>query len=198
MIRINLLAEGRGAQEGGGLPGPARPRRLRRKAGRLGRSTSRSSLLVVLGVGAYGGWLMYEEPRPGRTRSRSSRIELKKYEGAREKVAELEKKKDRIHGQAGPDQAAQGPAERAREAHEPARGSPPRGRLVHVRHSNRRARAISINGMAKSIKTISTLYDNLVATNEFGEVQLGDVAQQTRRGRRLQLQDDLQLLSRVG
>jgi hypothetical protein len=41
---------------------------------------------------------------------------------------------------------------------------------------------IGVEGKAKSIKTISTLYDSLVATTEFGNVMLGDVAQQSAAG----------------
>lgn len=133
-------------------------------------------LLVVIGVCAFGGWFMYKNHLLA-TEISKKQDELKKYEGAREKVGELEKKKQEYTAK----------VDQIKQLKD--RQSVPvklMNRLVEVLPdgawytsvSQSEGRSIVLDGMAKGIKTISMFYDNLVATPEFGEVQLGDVSQQ--------------------
>ena len=134
-------------------------------------------LLVVIAICAGGGWLMYKNHiLAGKIASKQD--ELKKYEGAREKVGELEKKKQEYTSK----------VDQIKQLKD--RQSVPvklMNRLVEVLPdgawytdvSQAEGKSIVLTGMAKGIKTISMFYDNLVATPEFGEVQLGDVAQQS-------------------
>jgi Tfp pilus assembly protein PilN len=175
MIRINLLTEGRGAKKAGGVAG-ARPVAAGGAEGGPPWPIYIAILAVfVLAVAAYGAWLMMKNHALA-AQIADQQIELKKYEGAREKVAELEKKK--IEYTAKLDQIKQLKDQQS----VPVKLM---NRLVEVLPEGawyvsmtQAGQGISINGMAKSIKTISTLYDNVVATNEFGDVALGNVVQQ--------------------
>ena len=175
MIRINLLTEERGAKKAGGAAGP-RPAAGRAEGGPLWPLYIAILALFVLAVVGYGAWLVMKN-RALAQQIAQQQIELKKYEGAREKVAELEKKK--IEYTAKLDQIKQLKDQQS----VPVKLM---NRLVEVLPEGawyvamkQTGQGISINGMAKSIKIISALYDNVVATSEFGNVALGNVVQQS-------------------
>lgn len=180
MIRINLLTETRGAKKAGGIPSP---RPVAAGGGGDGAPLWPAYIailaLFVLAVSAYGAWLLMKNHALA-VQIAEQKIELKKYEGAREKVAELEQKKTEYTSKL--DQIKQLKDQQS----VPVKLM---NRLVEVLPEgawytavNQAGSGIAIEGKAKSIKTISTLYDNLVATNEFGNVMLGDVAQQSVAG----------------
>ena len=171
-----MMREGRGAKKPvGGGPRVAAP--APSEAGPPWGIYITLILLVVIAMCAGGGWLMYENHLlAGKISSKQE--ELKKYEGAREKVGELEKKKQEYTAK----------VDQIKQLKD--RQSVPvklMNRLVEVLPdgawytdvSQADSKGIVLNGMAKGIKTISMFYDNLVATPEFGEVQLGDVNQQS-------------------
>ncbi len=174
MIRINLLTEGRGAKKAGGLPGP-RPVSAAGAEGAPPWPLYIAILaLFILGAAGYGGWLLMKNHTLSVTIA-EQQVELKKYEGAREKVSELEKKKAEYTSKL--DQIKQLKDQQS----VPVKLM---NRLVEVLPEGawytsvkQTSPTITIEGKAKSIKTVSTLYDNLVAINEFGDVQLGDVTQ---------------------
>ncbi len=176
MIRINLLTEARGAKKGGGITGP---RPVAVGGGGEGEPLWPAYIAVlalcVLAVAGYGGWLLMKNHALA-VQIAEQQVELKKYEGARERVAELEKKK--IEYTSKLDQIKQLKDQQS----VPVKLM---NRLVEVLPEGawyttvkQAGEGIGLEGRAKGIKTISTLYDNLVATNEFGDVMLGDVAQQ--------------------
>jgi len=180
MIRINLLTEARGAKKGGGIPGP-RPVAVGGggEGGPLWPAYIAILALCVLAVAGYGGWLLMKNHALA-VQIADQQVELKKYEGARERVAELEKKK--IEYTSKLDQIKQLKDQQS----VPVKLM---NRLVEVLPEGawyttvkQAGEGIGIEGKAKSIKTISTLYDNLVGTNEFGDVMLGDVTQQAGGG----------------
>lgn len=176
MIRINLLTEGRGAKKGGGTPGPRPAAAAGVEGGPLWPLYIAILALAVLVVVGYGGWLMTKNHQLA-VQIADQQVELKKYEGALEKVAELEKRKAEYTAKL--DQIKQLKDQQS----VPVKLM---NRLVEVLPDGawytavkQTAQGVSLEGRAKSIKTISTLYDNLVGTNEFANVQLGDVTQQS-------------------
>ena len=106
----------------------------------------------------------------------AQRVELKKYENARQKVDQLEKKKAEFSEKL--DQITQ---LKARQS------LPVRllNRLVEVMPDGAWYTAVSqsgsgqikVDGMARSIKTISTYYDNVVAMPDFVGPQMGNIKQ---------------------
>src|SRR5574340_1023438 len=91
MIRINMLREGRGARK----PTGAGPRIAAPTPGEGAPPWGiyiTILLLVVIAIMAVGGWYLWNNHRLA-IEIAQKQEELKKYEGAREKVAELEKKK---------------------------------------------------------------------------------------------------------
>jgi Tfp pilus assembly protein PilN len=173
MIRINLLTEGRGGKRPGATgPRPAMP------AGEGAPPYvlfAAIILLAIVGTAAYGGWLMVKN-RGLAIQIAQQKEELKKYEGAREKVAELEKKKAEYSSKL--DQIKQLKDQQSvpvKLMNRLVEVIPEGAWYTSVRQN---AMAINVEGRAKGIKTISTLYDNLVNTVEFSGVQLGDVQQQ--------------------
>jgi Tfp pilus assembly protein PilN len=176
MIRINMMREGRGGKKPAGAGGPRIAAPAPAEGGPPWGIYITLILLVVIAVLAGGGWLMYKNHLLAVDIAKKQE-ELKKYEGAREKVAELEKKKQEYTSK----------VDQIKQLKD--RQSVPvklMNRLVevlpdgawYVGVTQAEGRSISVDGMAKGIKTISMFYDNLVATPEFGEVQLGDVNQQ--------------------
>lgn len=175
MIRINMLREGRGARKPTGA-GP-----------RITAPTSAEGappwgiyitilLLVVIAIMAVGGWYLWNNHRLA-IEIAQKQEELKKYEGAREKVAELEKKKleytqkvDQIKSLKDQQSVPVKLMNRLVEVL-------PDGAWYTTVSQKPDGKAIVLDGQAKGIKTISTFYDNLVGIPEFGEVQLGDVKQ---------------------
>jgi len=180
MIRINLLTEARGAKKAGGIPS-ARP--VAAGGGGDGAPPWPAYIAIlamfVLAVSAYGAWLLMKNHALA-IQIAEQQVELKKYEGAREKVAELEQTK--IEYTSKLDQIKQLKDQQS----VPVKLM---NRLVEVLPEGAWYTAvkqagvgIGIEGKAKSIKTISTLYDSLVGINEFGDVMLGDVMQQAGAG----------------
>jgi len=175
MIRINLLTEGRGAKRPGAAgPRPAAP--VPAEGAPPYILYAAIVLLTILGIAAYGGWLMMTNHKLAVIIA-DQRVELKKYEGAREKVAELEKKKAEYSAKL--DQIKQLKDQQSlpvKLMNRLVEVLPDGAWYVAVREKES---AIDVEGRAKSIKTISTLYDNLIATGDFSQVQLGEVVQQT-------------------
>ncbi len=175
MIRINLLTEGRGGKKPG-APGP-KPISPAAAEGAPPYVVYGVILgLAILGTVGYGGWLVMKNMALAKT-IEEQKIELKKYEGAREKVAELEKKKAEYSTKL--DQIKQLKDQQS----VPVKLM---NRLVEVLPEGAWYTAVRQNGMniavegrAKGIKTISSLYDNLVGTTEFSNVQQGDIVQQS-------------------
>lgn len=172
MIRINLLTEGKGAKRPG-VAGP-RPAVPAAEGGPPFVLYGAILVLVLLATGAYSGWLFVKN-RNLATTIAQQREELKKYQGAREKVAELEKRKAEYTSKL--DQIKQLKDQQS----VPVKLM---NLLVEVLPDgawytavSQGPKGISLDGAAKSIKTISSLYDNIVAIPDFGNVQLGDVTQ---------------------
>lgn len=171
-----MMREGRGGKKPAGAGGPRIAAPAPAEGGPPWGIYITLILLVVIAVCAGGGWLMWNNHKLA-TEIAQKQEELKKYEGAREKVAELEKKKQEYTAK----------VEQIKQLKD--RQSVPvklMNRLVevlpdgawYVGVNQAESKTIVVDGMAKGIKTISMFYDNLVATPEFGEVQLGDVSQQ--------------------
>jgi Tfp pilus assembly protein PilN len=180
MIRINLLTEARGAKKAGGIPGP---RPVAMGGGGEGAPLWPAYIailaLFVLAVCAYGAWLLMRNHALA-VQIAEQKVELKKYEGARERVAELEQKK--IEYTSKLDQIKQLKEQQSvpvKLMNRLMEVLPEGAWYTSVKQAGS---GIGVEGKAKSIKTISTLYDNLVATTEFGNVMLGDVAQQAAAG----------------
>ena len=172
MIRINLLTEGKGAKRPG-VAGP-RPAVPAAEGGPPFVLYGAILVLVLMATGAYAGWLFVKN-RNLATTIAQQREELKKYQGAREKVAELEKRKTEYTSKL--DQIKQLKDQQS----VPVKLM---NLLVEVLPDgawytavSQGPKGISLEGAAKSIKTISSLYDNLVAVPDFSDVQLGDVTQ---------------------
>lgn len=176
MIRINLLREGRGAKRGGpGGPPMVAVQGPTEEAPPWGIYVA-LLLATVVATGGYGAWLLMQNHSLAVEIERQ-KVELKKYEGAREKVAELEKKKTEYAAK----------VDQIKELKDQ-QSIPVKlmNRLVEVLPEGawynavkQNNQTIELTGAAKSIKTISTLYDNLVAISEFANVQLGEVQQQS-------------------
>ncbi len=175
MIRINLLREGRGAKRGGvSLPSiaAAAPSEGAPPWGIFATIL----LIAVLATLGYGAWLMMENHNLAQQISRQ-REELKKYEGAREKVKELEQKKKEYSAK----------VDQIKELKDQ-QSLPVKlmNRLVEVlpegawyTSAKQDPHGVTIEGRARSIKTISSLYDNMVGMKEFSNVQLGNVRQES-------------------
>lgn len=175
MIRINLLTEGRGGKKPG-APG-SRPISPAAAEGAPPYVLYGVILgLTLLGTVAYGGWLVMKNMALAKT-IEEQKIELKKYEGAREKVAELEKKKAEYSTKL--DQIKQLKDQQSvpvKLMNRLVEVLPEGAWYTGVKQSGM---DIAVEGRAKGIKTISTLYDNLVGTAEFSNVQQGDIVQQS-------------------
>lgn len=175
MIRINLLTEGRGGKKPG-APGP-RPISPVAAEGAPPYVVYGFILgLTLLGTVAYGGWLVMKNMGLAKT-IEEQKIELKKYEGAREKVAELEKKKAEYSTKL--DQIKQLKDQQSvpvKLMNRLVEVLPEGAWYTGVKQSGMN---IAVEGRAKGIKTISTLYDNLVSTTEFSNVQQGEIIQQS-------------------
>jgi Tfp pilus assembly protein PilN len=175
MIRINLLREARGARRGAGVSMPAISAAGPAEGSPPWAIFITLLLLALLGTLGYGAWLLMQNHNLA-VEIAKQQEELKKYEGAREKVKELEQRKQEYTAKV--DQIKQLKDQQS----VPVKLM---NRLVEVLPEGawytsvkQAGGTIELLGMAKSIKTISTLYDNLVAMGEFANVQLGEVAQQ--------------------
>ena len=176
MIRINLLREGQ-AKKGAGPPRPAAVAVPGEEAPLWGVYVTLVLVTVVATLG-YGGWLLLQN-RNLAAKIEEQKVELKKYEGAREKVAELEKRKLEYASKV--DQIKQLKDQQSipvKLMNRLVEILPEGAWYTGVAQDDKDNKALSLKGMAKSIKTVSTLYDNAVATPEFAEVRLGDVQQQ--------------------
>ncbi|MGC8762537.1 MAG: PilN domain-containing protein [Acidobacteriota bacterium] len=176
MIRINLLREGQ-AKKGAGAPRPAAPAVPGEEAPLWGVYVTLVLVTVVATLG-YGGWLVLQN-RNMAAKIEEQKIELKKYEGAREKVAELEKRKQEYASKV--DQIKQLKDQQSipvKLMNRLVEILPEGAWYTGVTQDDKDNKSMLLKGMAKSIKTVSTLYDNAVATPEFAEVRLGEVQQQ--------------------
>ncbi len=180
MIRINLLREGHGGKRGGGMristaaltaPGEGAP---------PWGGFATLMVLVVLGTLAWGAWLMMQN-RSLAAKITQQKIELKTYEAPRKKVAKLEKEKKEYGDK----------VDQIRKLKDQ-QSVPVRlmNSLVEILPQgawydkvSQTGRGIHLSGKAKNIKSISTLYDNLVAAKAFSNVELGNVQQQGRGGK---------------
>ena len=176
MIRINLLGEERVKK---GKPGAFAP-----AAAGAPKSAEGSPPYVLLGVilllfvAAALLTMTYYFIRNTKMENTiaAQKIELKKYENARQKVADLEKKKAEFSQK----------LDQIRQLKEQ-QSLPVRlmNRLVEVLPdgawytsvSQAGSGQIKIDGMARSIKTISTYYDNVVALPDFVNPQMGNIKQ---------------------
>lgn len=180
MIRINLLREGHGGKRGGGMristaaltaPGEGTP---------PWGGFATLMVLVVLGTLAWGAWLMMQN-RSLAAKITQQKIELKTYEAPRKKVAKLEKEKKEYGDK----------VDQIRKLKDQ-QSVPVRlmNSLVEILPQgawydkvSQAGSGIHLSGKAKNIKSISTLYDNLVAAKEFSNVELGNVQQHGQGGK---------------
>lgn len=177
MIRINLLREGQARKGAAPLRPAAVPGVSGEEAPLWGVYVTLVLVTVVATLG-YGGWLVLQN-RNMAARIEAQKIELKKYEGAREKVAELEKRKQEYASKV--DQIKQLKDQQSipvKLMNRLVEVLPEGAWYTAVGQDEKDNKSLVLKGMAKSIKTVSTLYDNAVATAEFAEVRLGDVQQQ--------------------
>jgi len=178
MIRINLLAEERGKKGRSGVPVAAAAGAAPRAAAEGGPPMAIfGAILVAFLAIAFGLMGYYYIQNTGMEKKvAEQKKELEKYKGAREKVQQLEQKKIEFASKL--DQITQ-----LKE-----RQSLPVKLLNHLvevlpdgawytglQASN--VGAVKIDGMARSIKTISTYYDNVVALPDFTNVQMGNIKQ---------------------
>jgi Tfp pilus assembly protein PilN len=177
MIRINLLREGQ-AKKGAGAPRPTAAPVVPGEEAPLWGVYVTLVLVTVVATLGYGGWLVLQN-RKMAAKIEEQKIELKKYEGAREKVAELEKRKQEYASKV--DQIKQLKDQQSipvKLMNRLVEVLPEGAWYTAVSQDEKDNKSLVLKGMAKSIKTVSTLYDNAVATPEFAEVRLGDVQQQ--------------------
>jgi Tfp pilus assembly protein PilN len=177
MIRINLLREGQ-AKKGAGAPRPTAAPAVPGEEAPLWGVYVTLVLVTVVATLGYGGWLVLQN-RKMAAKIEEQKIELKKYEGAREKVAELEKRKQEYASKV--DQIKQLKDQQSipvKLMNRLVEVLPEGAWYTAVSQDEKDNKSLVLKGMAKSIKTVSTLYDNAVATPEFAEVRLGDVQQQ--------------------
>lgn len=177
MIRINLLAEERGKKGRSGAPVAAAGGPPRAAAEGGPPMAVFGAILIAFLAIAFGLMGYYYVQNKGMEKKvKAQRVELEKYKGAREKVAQLEQKKVEFANKL--DQITQ-----LKE-----RQSLPvklLNNLVEVLPdgawytsvSATTAGAVKVDGMARSIKTISTYYDNVVALADFANVQMGNIKQ---------------------
>lgn len=178
MIRINLLTEERGKKgKGGGMPVMSAP-----SGGGGGGSAQAAvfgailAVFLLVGAGVWGYYFM----QIGKMEDTiaKQKIEKEKYKDAHERVKKLEQKK----------------AEFANKLEQitllKERQSLPvrlMGKLVDVLPEGAwyssmtasQAGAVKISGKARSIKTISTYYDNVVALSDFSGVQQGNIKKES-------------------
>lgn len=179
MIRINLLAEERGKKGRSGLPaasmaGPP-------AAGAEGRPPMVLygvilAAFIAVGVGA---WAYYFIQVSGmETKVADQKKTLEKYKGAREKVQQLEQKKVEFAEKL--DQITQLKTRQSlpvKLMNYLVEVLPDGAWYTSLTATN--AGAVKATGMARSIKTISTYYDNLVALPDFSNVQMGNIKKAT-------------------
>jgi Tfp pilus assembly protein PilN len=172
MIRINLLAEERGKKaRGGGFALPAAAKQPTEGAPPYPIFIAILVAFVLL-TGGYYAWLRFENSR-WQTKIQQQQQELKKYEGARKKAQQREKMKAEL----------QAKLDEIKKLHD--QQSIPvllMNRLVEVlpdgawyTEVSDTGKGIKVVGKARSIKTISTYYDNVTQTAEFASPQMGDI-----------------------
>jgi len=178
MIRINLLAEERGKKGRSGVPVAAAAGGPPRAAAEGGPPMAIfGAILIAFLAVAFGLMGYYYIQNNGMEKKvADQKKELEKYKGAREKVQQLEQRK--VEFAAKLDQITQ-----LKE-----RQSLPVKLLNHMVEvlpdgawytglQASTAGAVKVDGMARSIKTISTYYDNVVALPDFTNVQMGNIKQ---------------------
>ena len=172
MIRINLLAEVKGGKKGAAKA--AGPPVATEGAPNLVPHIALLLVLVLLPVG-YSAWLGLENQKKEEEVQQKQK-ELERYKGVREKVQDLEKRKDEYSNK----------VNQIKELKE-LQSLPVKlmNSLVEVLPEGawyikltQKGASIEMVGKARSIKTISTLSDNLAAAKEISNVEMGDINQE--------------------
>lgn len=173
MIRINLLAESKGGKRGAAKA--AGPSIAAEGAPNLLPHIALIIVLLLIPV-AYSAWL-YMQNTSKEQEVTEKQKELERYKGAREKVQELEKTTAEYA-----DKVAQIKELKTQQSL-PVKVM---NSLVDVLPEGawytklvQKGDSIEMEGKARSIKTISTLSDQLVATKDITGVEMGDISQET-------------------
>lgn len=173
MIRINLLAESKGGKRGAAKA--AGPSVTAEGAPNLLPHIALIIVLLLIPV-AYSAWL-YMQNTSKEQEIQEKQKELERYKGAREKVQELEKTTAEYA-----DKVAQIKDLKTQQSL-PVKVM---NSLVDVLPEGawytkltQKGDGIQMEGKARSIKTISTLSDQLVATRDITGVEMGDISQET-------------------
>jgi len=170
MIRINLLAEGRGKKKG---KAPAAAIAAAPSEGAV-NPWPFVAVLILIGLLSLGWWAWTRHKAEGlRVEKASKQKELEKYKDARKRVEELELKKEEYTAKV--DQIKKLKSNQSLLVSL-------MNHLVEIlpdgawyENLDQRGNAITLKGNARSIKTISTLYDNMVSLQDFTSVLMGDV-----------------------
>lgn len=174
MIRINLLAEPKGGKRGGGKSaGPSVA-----AAEGAPNLVPHIALLVVLLLIPIGVWAwLYLQIQSKQADVEQKQKELERYKGVREKVQELELRKEEYSKKVDQikllkDQQAV-PVKLMNALVEVLPEGAWYTKLVQ------KGSSIEMQGKARSIKTISTLSDQLVGLKDFSDVEMGEITQET-------------------
>lgn len=176
MIRINLLGEERVKK---GKPGTFTPQAVgapRPAEGGPPYVLLGVILLLFVAVALLTMTYYFISNTQMENRIAAQRVELKKYENARQKVDQLEKKKAEFTEKL--DQIRRLKEQQSlpvRLMNRLAEVLPDGAWYTSVSQSG--AGQIKVEGMARSIKTISTYYDNVVAIPDFVGPQMGNIKQ---------------------
>ncbi|MCI4398376.1 MAG: PilN domain-containing protein [Acidobacteria bacterium] len=176
MIRINLLGEERVKK---GKPGTFTPQAVGAPKAAEGAPPYvllGVILLLFVAVALLTMTYYYIRNTQMENTIAAQRVELKKYENARQKVDQLEKKKAEFTQKL--DQIRQLKEQQSlpvRLMNRLVEVLPDGAWYTSVTQSG--AGQIKVDGMARSIKTISTYYDNVVAIPDFVGPQMGNIRQ---------------------
>ncbi len=173
MIRINLLAEERGKKgrpSGAGAPAAV----PRTSEGAPPYFVFGALLFLFVAVAVVVMAYYYIQNTRLENKISAQRVELQKYEGARQKVDQLEKKKVEFAQKL--DQITQLKEQQSlpvRLMNHLVEVLPEGAWYTSVAQTEKGG--IKVEGLARSIKTISTYYDNVVAIPDFVGPQMGNI-----------------------
>lgn len=174
MIRINLLAEPKGGKRGAGKSaGP--PTASAEGAPNL---VPHIALLIVLLLIPIGIWAwLYLQIQSKQADVEQKQKELERYKGVREKVQELEARKEEYSKKVDQIKLLKDQQALPVKLMNALMDVLPEGawytKLVQ------KGSSIEMLGKARSIKTISTLSDQLVGSKDFAGVEMGEITQET-------------------
>jgi Tfp pilus assembly protein PilN len=172
MIRINLLAEQKGGKRGAAKA--SSPAVMAEGAPNLLPHIALIAVLLLVPIG-FSAWL-YLDNQKKEEEVQQKQKELERYKGVREKVQDLERRKDEYSEK----------VNQIKQLKE-LQSVPVKlmNALVEVLPEgawytklSQKGDKIEMEGKARSIKTISTLSDQLVAVKDFSEVEMGDISQE--------------------